>query len=69
MFTDLVGSTRSWEEHPDRMQTAMARRDELLRNAVDAHDGYVVRMDETQACTDARTHIDEYLAAVGSDNT
>ena len=44
LFTDLVGSTRLWEEHADAMQTAMARHDELLRNAVDAHDGYVVKM-------------------------
>ena len=35
LFTDLVGSTRLWEEHPDVMQTAMARHDELLRGAVE----------------------------------
>ena len=43
LFTDLVGSTRLWEEHPDAMQEALARHDELLRAAIEAHDGYVVK--------------------------
>jgi class 3 adenylate cyclase len=41
LLTDLVGSTRLWEEHPDAMQEALARHDELLRAAIEAHDGYV----------------------------
>ena len=34
LFTDLEGSTRLWEEHPDAMQAALARHDEILRDAV-----------------------------------
>ena len=37
LFTDLEGSTRLWEEHPDAMQEALARHDEILRDAVDGH--------------------------------
>jgi predicted ATPase/class 3 adenylate cyclase len=44
LFTDLEGSTRLWEEHPDKMQTALARHDELLRDAIESHDGHVVKM-------------------------
>ncbi len=44
LFTDLEGSTRLWEEHPDAMQSALARHDEILRDAITAHDGYVVKM-------------------------
>ena len=29
LFTDLEGSTRLWEEHPDAMQGALARHDEI----------------------------------------
>jgi predicted ATPase/class 3 adenylate cyclase len=43
LFTDLEGSTRLWEEHPDEMRAALARHDELLRAAIEAHDGYVVK--------------------------
>jgi class 3 adenylate cyclase len=37
LFTDLEGSTRLWEEHPDAMRTALARHDEILRDAVEGH--------------------------------
>ena len=43
LFTDLAGSTRLWEEHPDAMRPALARHDELLRDAVADHGGHVVK--------------------------
>jgi predicted ATPase/class 3 adenylate cyclase len=43
LFTDLEGSTRLWEEHPDAMQPALARHDAILRDAVAAHEGHVVK--------------------------
>ena len=43
LFTDLEGSTRLWEEHPDSMRPALARRDELVRDAIESHGGYVVK--------------------------
>jgi predicted ATPase/class 3 adenylate cyclase len=43
LFTDLEGSTRLWQEHPDAMRAALARHDEILRNAVAGHEGYVVK--------------------------
>ena len=43
LFTDLEGSTRLWQEHPDAMKTALARHDEILRQAVTEHDGHVVK--------------------------
>jgi len=42
LFTDLERSTRLWEELPEAMSDALARHDEILRNAVDAHDGVVL---------------------------
>jgi predicted ATPase/class 3 adenylate cyclase len=41
LFTDIVGSTRLWEEQPAVMEVAVARHDELLRTAIESHDGYV----------------------------
>jgi len=43
LFTDLEGSTRLWEEHPDAMRAALARHDEVISNAIEARDGYVVK--------------------------
>ena len=43
LFTDLEGSTRLWEEHPESMNAALARHDQILRAAITAHDGIVVK--------------------------
>ena len=43
LFTDLEGSTRLWEEHPDAMHDALARHDELVRKAIESHAGHVVK--------------------------
>ena len=44
LFTDLEGSTRLWEDHPDAMRAALARHDDMLRAAIESHDGVVVKM-------------------------
>src|SRR6516162_7188656 len=43
LFTDLEASTRLWEEHPQAMKRALARHDEILREAIRAHGGHVVK--------------------------
>jgi predicted ATPase/class 3 adenylate cyclase len=43
LFTDLEGSSRLWEEHPEAMKGALARHDEILRGAVEGHGGHVVK--------------------------
>jgi predicted ATPase/class 3 adenylate cyclase len=43
LFTDLESSTRLWEEHAEAMHDALARHDSLLREAVEAHGGYIVK--------------------------
>jgi len=43
LFTDIEGSTRLWEQHPEAMQAALARHDAILRQAVAASEGYVVK--------------------------
>ena len=34
LFTDLEGSTRLWDEHPEAMRSTLARHDEILRDAM-----------------------------------
>ena len=31
LFTDIEGSTRLWEEHPEAMRRVLAQHDDLLR--------------------------------------
>jgi class 3 adenylate cyclase len=44
LFTDLEGSTRLWERHPEAMKAALARHDAILQAAVGAHGGQVLKM-------------------------
>jgi predicted ATPase/class 3 adenylate cyclase len=41
LFTDIEGSTQLWEHRPALMQRAVSRHDQLLRECIEAHDGYV----------------------------
>jgi class 3 adenylate cyclase len=43
LFTDIVGSTQLWEQHPDAMHQALARHDAILRTAIEARGGVVVK--------------------------
>ncbi len=43
LFTDIEGSTQKWEQQPERMADALARHDVLLRAAVEAHRGRVIK--------------------------
>jgi predicted ATPase/class 3 adenylate cyclase len=43
LFTDLEGSTRLWQQHPEAMQTALARHDNLVRAAIEGCHGQVIK--------------------------
>jgi class 3 adenylate cyclase len=43
LFTDIEGSTGRWERQAEAMGVALARHDALLRAAILAHGGYVVK--------------------------
>jgi class 3 adenylate cyclase len=43
LLTDVDGSTRLWEAHPEVMRQALARHDELVETLVARHDGVLVR--------------------------
>ncbi|WCO67280.1 adenylate/guanylate cyclase domain-containing protein [Iamia majanohamensis] len=41
LFTDVEGSTRLWAQDPDAMSASLRSHDEVLRTAIEGHDGYV----------------------------
>jgi predicted ATPase/class 3 adenylate cyclase len=41
LFTDIEGSTRRWESDAAAMREALAAHDEVLRTAIDAHEGFL----------------------------
>lgn len=43
LFTDIEGSTRLWEEHPEAMRGALAAHDALLRKEVERHGGHLFK--------------------------
>jgi predicted ATPase/class 3 adenylate cyclase/Tfp pilus assembly protein PilF len=55
LFTDVEGSTKLWERSPNAMQRALARHDEILKGAVEGHDGYVFKTVGDVFCCAFRT--------------
>lgn len=43
LFTDIQGSTKLWERYPTEMAVALARHDAIMREAIEAHHGYVFK--------------------------
>jgi predicted ATPase/class 3 adenylate cyclase len=41
LFTDIEGSTRRWESDADAMRAALLAHDKALRDAIDAHEGFL----------------------------
>jgi predicted ATPase/class 3 adenylate cyclase len=66
LFTDLEGSTRLWEEHPEAMKEALARHDVIVREAVEGRGGRVIKTtgDGLHAVFD--TAQDAAAAAIGA---
>jgi predicted ATPase/class 3 adenylate cyclase len=43
MFTDIVGSTKLWENEPDAMSRALARHDAIMREVIALNHGHVFK--------------------------
>ncbi len=43
LFTDVEGSTSLWERTPKAMSEALSRHDEILRTAIEVHNGHVFK--------------------------
>jgi predicted ATPase/class 3 adenylate cyclase len=69
LFTDIEGSTRLWEAHPDAMRSALALHDALLRRVVAEHGGTVFKALGDGVCAafaSTRAEADAVEAAVAA---
>src|SRR5438105_8057643 len=41
LFTDIEGSTRRWEADADAMRAALSKHDDVLRDAIEKHGGFL----------------------------
>jgi predicted ATPase/class 3 adenylate cyclase/Tfp pilus assembly protein PilF len=64
MFTDIEGSTKLWEQHPQQMRDALARHDALLRQAIESNGGHVFKTVGDAFCAAFPTAIDALSAAL-----
>ncbi len=66
LFTDIEGSTKLWERHPDAMRLALARHDALLHVAIENHNGYVFKTVGDAFCAAFPTVLDALNAALAA---
>jgi len=44
LFTDIEGSTKLAQQHPDAMPVLLTRHNEILHDAIQKHNGYVFQI-------------------------
>ena len=64
LFSDIEGSTARWEAAPEAMGLALARHDVLVRDAIEAHSGYVFKTMGDAFCAAFATAPDALAAAL-----
>ncbi len=69
LFTDIEGSTRRWAERGEAMSRALRRHDELIRAAIESHDGQVFKTVGDAFCAAFRRATDGVAAAVDAQQT
>src|ERR1700744_934044 len=66
LFTDVEGSTRRWEADADAMRGALAAHDEVLRKAIETHEGWLFKHTGDGVCAafaSPRSAVDAAVAA------
>jgi class 3 adenylate cyclase len=66
LFTDIQGSTAMWERDAKRMQLALARHDEIMKNTVSTHGGHVFKMIGDACCAAFSSALDALEAALAA---
>lgn len=66
LFTDIEGSTRLWEKHPEAMKSALAKHDSILREAIESHHGNIIKTTGDGVHAVFKTVIDSVRATIAA---
>jgi len=66
LFSDIEGSTARWEQNREAMGAALARHDEVLRTALEAHGAYIFKTMGDAFCAAFGSASDALVAALES---
>ena len=66
LFTDIEGSTRLWQLHPEAMKAALNRHHMLLQQAIEANGGYVFQIIGDAFCAAFHTGSESVAAALAA---
>jgi predicted ATPase/DNA-binding SARP family transcriptional activator/class 3 adenylate cyclase len=69
LMTDIEGSTRLWEEHPEAMSEALRRHDDLMQTAIEGSGGYVFKTVGDAFCAAFPAATDALQAAEAAQRT
>ena len=66
LFTDIEGSTRLWQQHPEPMKNALVRHHSLLQQAIESAGGYVFQIVGDAFCAAFHTASEGVAAALAA---
>lgn len=66
LFTDIEGSTKLWERHPEEMRIAHARHNQIVRDAIESHHGYIFQVIGDSFCSAFQNANDAVHASVAA---
>lgn len=66
LFTDIEGSTRLWQQHPEPMKQALLRHHGLLQQSIESSNGYVFQIVGDAFCAAFRTAAGGVAAALAA---
>jgi len=66
LFTDIEGSTKLAQEHPDKWESLRERHHAILKSAIESHNGYIFQIIGDAFCAAFHTAGDALRAAVKS---
>ncbi len=69
LFTDVERSTRMWEDHPEAMQAALGRHDQIVRREIEGNEGYVFSLAGDQFVAAFQQAADALSAAAAIQNS
>ena len=69
LFTDIEGSTKLWEQHPEEMKAALAQHDSILKDAIESNRGHFIKTTGDGVHAVFTTAIDSVNATIAAQRT